>query len=64
MKNCVTVDTITLLSEDRYRPDANMRNRDFVTEKLSDVKNVDEMPMFPGQYAPLDLALFYPGGMP
>ena len=35
-----------------------------IIESLSDVKNVDEMPVFPGQYAPFDLALFYPNGLP
>ena len=40
-----------------------MKNRDMLAERLSDVKNVDEMPVFPGQYVPFDLAIFYPGGM-
>ena len=41
-----------------------MKNRDFVAERLSDVKNLDEHTFFPGQYVPYDLAIFYPGGMP
>ena len=41
-----------------------MKNRDLIGERFSDVKNVDELPWFPGQYAPFDLALFYPGGLP
>ena len=40
-----------------------MKNRDLFTEGLSDVKNVDEIPFLPGQYTPVDMALFYPGGM-
>ena len=41
-----------------------MKNRDFTIERLSDVKNVDEHVVFPGHNAPIDLALFYPCGMP
>ena len=40
-----------------------MKNRDLIGEQFSDVKNVDDLPLFPGQYMPFDLALFYPGGM-
>ena len=41
-----------------------MKNRDLEAERFSDVKPVDEAPLFPGQYTSIDLALFYPGGMP
>ena len=41
-----------------------MRNRDFVSERFSDVRPVDEISLYPGQNAPLDLALFYPCGLP
>ena len=40
-----------------------MKNRDLIAERFSDVKNVDETPIWPGQYTSFDLALFYPGGM-
>ena len=40
-----------------------MKNKDFVAEQLSDVKNIDEHTL-PGQYTSLDLGLLYPGGMP
>lgn len=41
-----------------------MKNRDLIAERFSDVKNVNEEPLYPGQYVPFDLAVFYPGGMP
>ena len=40
-----------------------MKNRDRLAERLSDVKNIDEGTVFPGQYVPMDFALFYPGGV-
>ena len=41
-----------------------MKNRDFLTEQLSDVKNVNaDDVLYPGQYVSFDLALFYPGGL-
>lgn len=40
-----------------------MKNRDLLTEQLSDVKNVDEPVIYPGQYTPFDMSLFYLGGM-
>ena len=41
-----------------------MQNRDMTAESFSDVMPLDEAPLFPGQYAPLDVALFNPGGLP
>lgn len=33
-----------------------------VDEDVSDVKNLSEHTFFPGEYMPLDLAVFFPGG--
>ena len=41
-----------------------MKNRDLILEQMSDVKNLDERVFTPGQYVPLDIALYNPGGMP
>lgn len=39
-----------------------MKNRDWSEEQFSDVKNLEEHTFFPGEFAPYDLSLFYPGG--
>ena len=41
-----------------------MKNKDLIAERFSDVKNVDEVPLYPGQYVPFDLAVYNPGGLP
>lgn len=41
-----------------------MRKRDISLERFSDVRPVDEEPLYPGQYTPIDLALLYPNGVP
>lgn len=40
-----------------------MRERDLDLENFSDVKNLHETPMYAGRFVPLDVALFYPGGV-
>jgi len=42
-----------------------MKNFHKMDENFTDIKNLgdDTLPIFPGVYAPLDLSLFYPGGM-
>ena len=55
----VSISTEKSLNIDKIK----MKNRDLLTEQLSDVKNVDEPVIYPGQYTPFDMSLFYPGGM-
>lgn len=39
-----------------------MKHKDLVADSLSDVKDCNETPLLPGQFVPLDIALFCPAG--